>query len=117
MPDFGMTKIGHSNLYTRNAVCRFSGLLNIIHFPMTHSSIFRSALILLVSSICLSSCGEDEDMMTNDRCLLVPDPGFCQAAIPKYYYDQQEKKCKEFTWGGCGGVVPFETLEACKECE
>ncbi|MBA4146415.1 MAG: proteinase inhibitor I4 serpin, partial [Cytophaga sp.] len=27
---------------------------------------------------------------------------------------KNEKKCKEFIWGGCGGVVPFETLEECK---
>ncbi len=91
--------------------------LNINHFLMKHFRLFRSALIVLVSSICLSSCGEDQNQIINDRCRLIPDPGFCKAAIPKYYYDQQEKKCKEFTWGGCGGVVPFETLEACKECE
>jgi len=35
--------------------------------------------------------------------------------MPKYYYDEEEKKCKEFIWGGCDGVVPFETLEECEE--
>ncbi|SVC52991.1 uncharacterized protein METZ01_LOCUS305845 [marine metagenome] len=35
------------------------------------------------------------------------------AAFPRYYYDQNEKKCMKFIWGGCGGVVPFETMEEC----
>jgi Kunitz/Bovine pancreatic trypsin inhibitor domain len=51
------------------------------------------------------------------NCLLKPDAGFCLAAFKRYYYDPAEKKCKEFMWGGCEGVVPFETLEACKDCE
>ncbi|WP_232064624.1 BPTI/Kunitz domain-containing protein [Rhodocytophaga rosea] len=37
--------------------------------------------------------------------------------MPKYYYDTKEKRCKEFTYGGCGGVVPFQTMEECKQCE
>ena len=36
------------------------------------------------------------------------------AAFPRYYYDQNEKKCMKFIWGGCGGVVPFATMEECK---
>ncbi|MFN0037241.1 MAG: BPTI/Kunitz domain-containing protein [Saprospiraceae bacterium] len=55
--------------------------------------------------------------VVNDRCQLEPDPGPCEAYMPRYYYDKQEKKCKEFIWGGCWGVVPFETLEACQACE
>jgi hypothetical protein len=50
-------------------------------------------------------------------CALKPDAGLCLAAFQRYYYDTVEKRCKVFTWGGCGGVVPFETLEACKSCE
>jgi hypothetical protein len=51
-----------------------------------------------------------------NRCALEPDPGTCRAAIPRFYFDKKENQCKEFIWGGCGGVVPFETLEACKKC-
>merc|ERR1712066_232127 len=29
--------------------------------------------------------------------------GKCKAAIPKFYYDATDGKCKEFTYGGCGG--------------
>lgn len=50
-------------------------------------------------------------------CSLVPDPGPCKALFKKYYFDQKEKKCKEFIYGGCNGVVPFETLADCqKKC-
>ena len=49
-----------------------------------------------------------------DRYALEPEPGHCEAAITRYYYDRDETRCAEFLWGGCGGVVPFETLEECK---
>ena len=58
------------------------------------------------------SCDKSET--NNDSCYLIPDPGLCLAAFPRYYYDQNEKKCMIFIWGGCGGVVPFETMEECK---
>ncbi|MFH6603545.1 BPTI/Kunitz domain-containing protein [Maribacter algicola] len=50
------------------------------------------------------------------RCGLAPQSGNCEAAIPKYYYDPQDGECKEFIWGGCDGVVPFHTLQDCREC-
>jgi hypothetical protein len=65
--------------------------------------------------ITLLSCRED--CVKSERCELVPDSGPCFASMPRYYYDKEEKRCKEFTWGGCEGVVPFETLEECKQCE
>lgn len=52
------------------------------------------------------------------RCQLKPDPGTCKAYMPRYYFDESEGSCKEFIWGGCEGMVPFETLESCIEaCE
>ncbi len=57
------------------------------------------------------------DKLHPSECDLEPDPGLCKASIIKYYFDKTEGKCKEFVWGGCDGVVPFETLEACKQCE
>lgn len=54
----------------------------------------------------------------DDACLLDPDTGPCDAAIPRYYFDRNERICKQFIWGGCSGVVPFETLEECQDaCE
>jgi agmatine/peptidylarginine deiminase len=56
--------------------------------------------------------------MLCDPCGAEPDPGMCLAAIPAYYFNQVSGSCEEFTWGGCGGTVPFETLQECENtCE
>ena len=60
----------------------------------------------------LINCDKDDPL--DESCFLVPDPGLCQAAFPRYYYNSETDKCTQFLWGGCGGVVPFETLEECK---
>ena len=53
-----------------------------------------------------------------DPCGAEPNSGPCFAAIPAYYFNQESGSCEEFTWGGCGGTVPFETLELCENsCE
>ena len=52
-----------------------------------------------------------------DPCTLLPDPGPCEAAIPAWYFDQDFGACTAFTWGGCGGTVPFESLEDCLAAE
>ena len=58
---------------------------------------------------------QDSDLPTN--CQLKPETGPCNAAFPRFYYDEEEGKCKQFIWGGCAGVVPFETLAECEnEC-
>ena len=49
-----------------------------------------------------------------EACLLEPDPGPCEAAIPAWHFDPLTQMCTEFTWGGCEGVVPFPTLAACQ---
>jgi hypothetical protein len=52
------------------------------------------------------------------RCDLQPDGGTCKGLFWKYYYNQKTKKCEEFAYGGCNGVVPFNTKEECVElCE
>lgn len=75
----------------------------------------KSRGLFLILIVFLIGC--KKDCMKSDICDLVPDSGPCYAAFPKYYFDKEEGKCKEFTWGGCGGVVPFDTLEECEECE
>lgn len=62
-------------------------------------------------------CVDDEAVLIYNRCGLIPDPGICNAAFRKYYFDQETQECKEFMWGGCKGIVPFDTLEECRECE
>ena len=51
---------------------------------------------------------------TIDACTLSPEPGMCFAAIQMYYFNQETQQCQDFTWGGCGGVVPFESLSECE---
>lgn len=71
--------------------------------------------ILLVFIACILStffyaCEQD------DLCTLEPDSGSCRANFPRYYFDNTTKKCEIFIWGGCDGVVPFETKEECEAC-
>ena len=47
------------------------------------------------------------------NCSLIPEIGPCYAAITKYYFDQTTQQCESFIWGGCGGVVPFDTYSDC----
>jgi len=49
------------------------------------------------------------------RCGLKPEHGPCKANFDKYYFDAKTNKCKSFMYGGCDGVVPFETQEACEK--
>ncbi len=49
------------------------------------------------------------------KCLLIPDPGPCKGLFTKYYYDAPANQCRSFTYGGCQGVVPFDTMEECRD--
>jgi len=56
--------------------------------------------------------------IVTEDCNSIPDPGICLAYIQTFYFDQTTSQCEESYWGGCGGVVPFWTLEDCQNsCE
>ena len=56
--------------------------------------------------------------IVTEDCNSIPDPGKCLAYIQTFYFDQTTSQCEESYWGGCGGVVPFWTLEDCQNsCE
>lgn len=78
----------------------------------------KSLFILL--ALTLAACNKKDPISPpptcESKCTLAPESGSCKAYIPRYYYDPTEKKCKEFIWGGCEGVVPFETLAECVAC-
>tara|TARA_B100001750_G_scaffold68704_1_gene54805 strand:+ start:1597 stop:2229 length:633 start_codon:yes stop_codon:yes gene_type:complete len=58
---------------------------------------------------------EDE---SPEECYLEPDPGPCFGYVLMYYFNQDAQACQTFVWGGCGGVVPFQTLSECQNaCE
>jgi len=77
-------------------------------------------------SCLLTSCAIQEKQgvktapatVSNFTCKMAPEAGVCRAAIPRYFYSQQNQTCEQFVWGGCAGTVPFQTLEACQlACE
>jgi ankyrin repeat protein len=52
------------------------------------------------------------------RCDLKPASGRCKALFFRGYYDPAANSCREFVYGGCGGEVPFHSVEACRNvCE
>ena len=71
--------------------------------------------------ICLARTGcKDKSTDSNlpEICYVKGEAGPCRAMTPGYYYDQAKRECVEFIWGGCQGVIPFETMDECKAtCE
>jgi hypothetical protein len=47
-------------------------------------------------------------------CDLSPSKGPCKAMFEKFFYNQDTNQCQGFFWGGCEGVVPFDTKEECE---
>ena len=53
-------------------------------------------------------------LAAEERCTLAPDPGPCKGLFEKYFFDTETGRCEVFFYGGCDGVVPFETLAECE---
>ncbi len=68
------------------------------------------AFLILVAVSCV------EPPVQPALCTLEPDPGPCKAYFERYFFNENTGKCEMFIWGGCDGVVPFETMEECKIC-
>ena len=86
----------------------FLTYINILHLM---KNLLRLSTFILFATL---GCAG----LAQSACDLEPDPGPCFAAIQAYYFNQDLQTCAEFTWGGCGGVVPFETLAECQSaCE
>ena len=71
--------------------------------------------LVVVFSGCMATVPVDKKEKIDSRCLKKGESGRCRAYIPRYYFDDKSSTCKEFIWGGCGGVVPFKTMKECKE--
>lgn len=78
---------------------------------------FKKVLLFLITISLFTQYGCKKDSVENSNCNLEPDPGPCEGLFIKYYFDKDEDKCKEFSWGGCEGTVPFDTFEECEECQ
>lgn len=79
-------------------------------------------LPFIFSFILFVSCGSEEVVDNNteptltpiQRCKLDPKGGPCRAYIEKYFFNKQTGECDKFIWGGCSGVVPYDTIEECQ---
>ena len=51
-----------------------------------------------------------------DLCKLPSEVGPCDGFNPSWYYNYDEKKCKQFIYGGCdGNANRFETQTECQQ--
>ena len=75
----------------------------------------RYLFLLITTLLIVVAC--KKDCTRPAQCSEKPEAGPCEALITKYYFDKDSGKCKEFTWGGCDGNVPNDTMEECWECE
>ena len=58
------------------------------------------------------------DSTIPEECYLIPDPGPCFGYMPMYYFNQDTQLCEMFIYGGCAGVVPFQSISECQSvCE
>lgn len=71
-------------------------------------------IIILLAGTLLGACQSASSSLPGD-CTLKPESGKCRAAHTRYWFDADSQSCRAFIWGGCEGVVPFETLEQCQQ--
>jgi hypothetical protein len=74
------------------------------------------AVATYLNDVLKKTQGQEVDL--RKRCEMKPTSGHCKAAFFRGYYDTLAKKCTGFIHGGCGGTVPFYSVEACRNvCE
>ena len=62
---------------------------------------------------CGNSCAETGT--SRAMCLLPRSPGPCKDQLPKWYFDNFEKRCLPFYYGGCeGNANRFDSEEECQ---
>ena len=73
------------------------------------------AFVVFISGCSATPASKPKEEKLDQRCLQKGERGRCRAFFPRFYFDQESGKCMKFIWGGCGGVVPFETMQSCEE--
>ena len=72
----------------------------------------------VVAIVSLITNPEEEEEELPEECYLEPDPGPCFGYVPMYFFNQETQSCEQFIYGGCAGVVPFESYSECQDaCE
>lgn len=80
-----------------------------------HFKILIFMLPLLIFSACSSSSNK---VKLPKKCYKKGITGMCRAYFVKYEYNLEKGKCQKYIYGGCGGNIPFHTLQECQEtCE
>lgn len=96
---------------------RIGAYLSAIYYLMTMKHSIKLVRLLFISVVVATGIHCADDCVLNERCAAGQIESLCQAAIPKYYFDKADKKCKEYIWGGCSEIIPFATLVECElEC-
>lgn len=73
---------------------------------------------LLAAGISVSGCaghGAAQEGELPVSCLAKPDPGPCRQRQLKFYFDYADNRCKAFSYGGCAGQVPFQSMRECRD--
>ena len=89
---------------------------NIITYPTAHATgydknyNFRTTAYNDVGS----ASSNIATVNTKAFCQLTPNPGPCKGLFTKYYFNPSTGTCQQFSWGGCQGTVPFNTLTECQ---
>lgn len=77
-----------------------------------------SLLFIIFTFGCTTNSASLVKTPVEKKCLLKENTGKCRAYFKRYFFNQDIKKCEEFIWGGCGGSVPFNSVDTCrKACE
>ena len=86
-------------------------------FRLSQLSVIKTFVFAL--SALMAACGGSPEgaALSSDSlpvsCLERPEAGSCRAAKPAFYYDYATDSCRQLLWGGCGGTVPFDSMEDC----
>lgn len=77
----------------------------------------KNSLLIISLLFILLGCASKE-IKKDEKCFQKGETGKCRAFFIKYHFNQESNSCEKFVWGGCGGNVPFDSLEQCqKTCE
>ncbi|KAL8179833.1 UNVERIFIED_CONTAM: hypothetical protein K2H54_073357 [Gekko kuhli] len=99
-----------------------------------HPGVCPKNELIFVTPPCKDTCRDDRDCplrkkccftrcslgcldpVRSERCQLPPERGPCKQRLQRYHYNHAQKRCVEFTYGGCqGNSNNFETEKACRE--
>ncbi len=82
------------------------------HFTPAHGLL--CLVVLSLSPLAVHAAPEADA----ERCALLPENGECKAMIERAYFEPEDQRCITYYYDGCGPVVPFDSLEACRAaCE